>query len=56
MIDTIASSELTRSRLAWKPTHRGLIADLAAGLVPMLDKPLAFEAPGINRTHRYVGT
>jgi nucleoside-diphosphate-sugar epimerase len=34
MIDTIASSELTRARLSWKPTHRGLIADLEAGLKP----------------------
>jgi hypothetical protein len=34
MIDTVASSELTRTRLSWKPTHLGLIADLEAGLKP----------------------
>jgi len=33
-IDTIASSELTRTRLSWRRTHLGLIADLEAGLKP----------------------
>jgi hypothetical protein len=34
VVDTIASSNLTRTRLSWKPTQLGLIADLKAGLQP----------------------
>jgi nucleoside-diphosphate-sugar epimerase len=31
-IDNPASSALTQKRLGWRPTHRGLIADIEAGL------------------------
>ena len=30
-LDALASSALTRERLGWTPTHRGLIADLEEG-------------------------
>jgi hypothetical protein len=30
-LDNLTSSELTRQRLGWQPTHPGLIADLDQG-------------------------
>ncbi len=30
-VDMPATSRITQDKLGWKPTHRGLIADIATG-------------------------
>jgi nucleoside-diphosphate-sugar epimerase len=37
-VDNPASSALTQERLGWRPAHRGLIADIEAGLSTRADK------------------